>query len=283
MTIVFSNFIKLNEDEAFPKFTLLARKSAKVKVWIKGKESHIYKVKDVQKMKGELTRILLTVFSEGEEDKPFIDNKVFIGFSIKDVDYFSEGTVSVNDEDQELIVSIEGNTYRSEKRANERLLTFPHHQVYSYFKIDNKEDENVIQLNKTEDKEYINYKAKQKEDQLKDLSKHVDDISNLVGFRAMDLSSGGVAFTIASEYKGFFDANNTFSFYLMFNGEVFNVVHAKLIYVVDFVSRGSNNARYKVGLNFNPIVELSQQIEKILTSSNGIDAIQKEFEDFVDS
>tara|TARA_R110002072_G_scaffold534_1_gene3429 strand:+ start:41144 stop:41995 length:852 start_codon:yes stop_codon:yes gene_type:complete len=283
MTIVFSNFIKLNEDEAFPKFTLLARKSAKVKVWIKGKESHIYKVKDVQKMKGELTRILLTVFSEGEEDKPFIDNKVFIGFSIKDVDYFSEGTVSVNEEDQELIVSIEGNTYRSEKRANERLLTFPHHQVYSYFKIDNKEDENVIQLNKTEDKEYINYKAKQKEDQLKDLSKHVDDISNLVGFRAMDLSSGGVAFTIASEYKGFFDANTTFSFYLMFNGEVFNVVHAKLIYVVDFVSRGSSNARYKVGLNFNPIVELSQQIEKILTSSNGIDAIQKEFEDFVDS
>lgn len=284
MTIVFSNFIKLTKDKAFPKFSLLTRKGAKVKVWIKGKESHIYKVKDAQKLKSELTQILLSLFPEKEPDKPFIDQKVFIGFSIKDVDYFTKGKLSLNEEDDELFVSIEGNTYRSEKHANERLLTFPHHQVYSYFKIDNKEDaENVIPLGKTDDKEYINYKARQKEEQLKNLSKYIDDISNLVGFRAMDVSSSGVAFTITSENKSFFDENSTFDFYIMFNGEVFNVVNAKLVYIVDFISRGNSSPRYKVGLNFNPVVELSTLVNKILTSSNGIDAIQKEFEDFVDS
>lgn len=284
-----SNFIELNEEEAFPKIIALIKSSTNsVKIWMKGEESHFYKSADVQKLSGssDKSEILIKVFSEGEEeDQKIIGKHVYIGFSLNDVDYFSEGNVSVNETDGNLFIKLTGPVYRSENRANERLLTFPHHQVYAYFKIEKELEEgtNVIPLKKNEDEpEYLNYKQKQKEEMKKDLSKFVEDIDQLVGFRAMDISKSGIAFTVGHEEVPYFQDSRRYNFLVLFNGQVFKVKSAKMVYKVDFLSREKVGSKYKVGLHFNEVQPLTELVTQILRSSNAIDAVQKEFEEFVD-
>ena len=129
MTSNSSNFIKLSLEEMTPKLSLIAKQKEIMKVWKKGEESTLYRVKDFSVLKAPgSTEYLLSLFGEGEEcDDALVGQAILFTFSFNESDYFSEGIVSKDDIHDALVVRLKGEFYRSEKRINERLLTFPHH------------------------------------------------------------------------------------------------------------------------------------------------------------
>lgn len=280
-----ASFIKLSIEEMGTKLNNLAKQKEIIKVWIKGEASSLYRVSDYTVLKSpESADYLLTLFSEGEEsDQIFVGKKVLFNFSINDSDYFSEGSVSHDDIHNTLVIRLTDNFYRTEKRDNERLLTFPHHQVYAYFKVLNEKDEsNVIELKREEDKLYIDYKMKQKKELKERLKKKISDVEDLIGFRALDISRSGIAFIINNDESKYFKDNIKYSFYILFDGDIFVVKGANLVYKVDYVGGPEGKKRFKVGLNFNPVENLSKHIQELLRESSGVGSIQKEFEEFVD-
>lgn len=280
-----ANFIKLSIEEMGSKLTSLAKQKEVIKVWEKGHDSFLYRVKDYTALKTpDSADFFLTLFSEGEEsDLALIGKSVYFNFTLNDSDYFSEGKISHDDAHNTLVIRLVDNFYRTEKRDNERLLTFPHHQVYAYFKVLNEKNEsNVIELKREEDKLYIDYKNKQKKELKERLKKKISDVEDLIGFRALDISHSGIAFIINGDESKYFNDNNKYSFYILFDGDIFVVKGASLVYKVDYVGGPQGKKRFKVGLNFNPVENLSRHIVELLRESSGAGSIQKEFEDFVD-
>jgi hypothetical protein len=280
-----SNFIKLTLEEMTPKLSLIAKQKEIMKVWRKGEESTLYRAKDFSVLKSpESSDYLLSLFSEGKEcDDLLIGQDVLFTFSLNESDYFSEGVVSKDDIHESLVIRLKGDFYRSEKRINERLLTFPHHQVYAYFKVLNEKDEsNVIELKREEDKLYIDYKQRQKKELKEKLKKKISDVEDLVGFRALDISRSGIAFMVGEEETKYFNDKNKYSFYVLFDGDIFVVKGGSLIYKVDYVGGTGGVSKHKVGLNFNPVENLTVHITNLLRESSESTMAQKEFEEFVD-
>lgn len=280
-----ASFLKLSIEEMSPKLATLAKQKEVIKVWEKGKESFLYRVSDYTSLKTpDSTESFLTLFSEGEEsDQELIGKTVLLNFTLTSSDYFTEGVISFDDAHNTLVIKLMDNFYRTEKRDNERLLTFPHHQVYAYFKVlTEKNESNVIELKREEDKLYIDYKNKQKKELKERLKKKISDVEDLIGFRALDISRSGIAFTVNEEESRYFKDSIKYSFYILFDGDIFVVKGANLVYKVDYVGGSQGKKRFKVGLNFNPVENLTKHIVELLRESFGAGSIQKEFEDFVD-
>lgn len=280
-----ANFLKLTVEEMGTRLTLLAKQKEVIKVWEKGEDAFLYRVRDFSAMKtAEFSHYFLTLFSEGKEsDETLIGKKIFLTFSLKDSDYFTNGTVAYDDVNDNLVVNLAKTFFRTEKRGNERLLTFPHHQVYAYFKVLNdKEESNVIELKRDEDKKYIDYKVKKKQELKERLKQKISDVEDLIGFRALDISKSGIAFIINEDESRYFADDHKYSFYILFDGDIFVVKGADLVYKVSFVSGSQDKSRFKVGLNFTPVEKLTKHISNLLHESEDLDQIKEEFEEFVE-
>ncbi len=281
-----NNFIRLSHKEILPKFKVISNQKELVNVWAKGGDSLVYRVVEVQSLKLDGgTVVLITFFSEGKEaDNSILNKQVFLSFTLNEIDYFSEGFISLNETDGNLILKLDKDIYRSEKRINERLLTFPHHQVYAYFKMPKHDlnQDNIVPLKREDGELYLDYKKQRKQKLLDELSKKTDDVKDLVGFRALDISRSGIAFTVGATEGSYFDQAKRYPFKILFDGDLFEVPTSKVVYKVNFVNRGEGGACYKVGLNFNPVSELTQKIMEILRQSDGMDNAHKEFEEFIE-
>jgi hypothetical protein len=275
------NFLELSIDEVVNKLQILANNKEVVKVWAKGEESSFYRLCDILFLNNnDKYELLLSFFSEGEDqDATLVGKRAYISFHFNDVDYFAEGLMIHDQSNDKMVLKLEGSVYRSEKRDNERLITFPHYQVYAYFKIITKSEENVLPFKKSD--ELPNYKEKQKEDLKKKLSEKVKSIDDLVGFRTLDISRNGIAFVVNTNEEKHFKEDKKVSFYILFNNEIFLVKGAKLVYKVDYLNSGEEKNTYKVGLTYNPVPELTKHLSDLLYQSSQTDLGQKEFEDFI--
>lgn len=279
-----SHFLKLSLDEVSVKLGVLEKQKEVIKIWVRGEEAELYRVSDFFIFKSpENRKAYLSLFSEGKEsDDAYLGKKIFLTFNVKDVDYFAEGMVSYDEVHESLVVELDKDFYRSEKRSNERLLTYPHHQVYVYFKIqDEKDESNVIELKREEDKLYLDYKQRQKKELKEKLKEKVSDIDDLIGFRVLDISRSGVAFLIGEEEGKYFTGKSKYSFYVLFDGDLFVVKGADLVYKVDYVGGKEGKKRYKVGLTFKPVANLTHYVTELLKEGVESDTIKREFEDFV--
>lgn len=278
-----SNFIKLHLDEMMVKLKAVADQKEMIKIWIRGNDSQLYRCCDFFVFKGDEKRTaFLSLFSESKEiDDSFINKDIFLTFTLNETDYFSEGTVSLDEVHGHLIINLQEDFYRSEKRNNERLLTYPHHQVYVYFKVRTEKNEsNIIELKREEDKLYIDYKQKKKQELKEKLKEKISDIEDLLGFRVLDISKSGVAFLVGEEEQKFFSGKGKYSFYILFDGDIFVVKGANLVYKVDYI--GGQGSHYKVGLNFGPVEKLTNYVDAILKEGIQSDSVKKEFEEFID-
>lgn len=279
-----TNFLELEIEEVITKIQMLADNKEVVKIWTKGNDSSFYRLCDLLVLKtADKSDVLLSFFSEGEDrDATLIGKKAFISFHFNEVDYFAEGMMIKDEAHDKIILRLEGKVYRSEKRGNERLITFPHHQVYAYFKIIQKEESNVVSINKADDREYKDFKVKQKTDLKEKLSRKIDDLEDLVGFRTLDISKNGIAFVVSNDESIHFKEEKKLSFYILFNSEVFLIKGAKLVYKVNYLSGIENQKRLKIGLTYNPSEKLTTHLSSVLSQSASPDLTQKEFEDFID-
>lgn len=285
MTKKKANFLKLSVEEMGTKLSVLAKQKEVIKVWEKGEDAFVYRVTDYTVMKlPDSSNYFLTLFSEGKEsDDALIGKRVLINFSIKDSDYFSDGVVAADDVNKTLHIQLSRTFYRTEKRGNERLLTFPHHQVYAYFKVlTEKEESNVIELKRDEDRNYIDYKVKKKQELKERLKQKISDVEDLIGFRALDISRSGIAFIINEDESKYFAEDNKYSFYILFDGDIFVVKGADLVYKVNYVGGSQGTKRFKVGLNFTPVEKLTKHITDILSKDNDKGTTKEEFEDLVE-
>ncbi len=279
-----NNFIQFGHKEILSKLDILAKQKEVINIWIKGGKSHIYRVSEIQLLRDRNGgAIFIDLFSEGKEaDKSIINKRVFLSFALNDMDYFSEGLTQMGEDSEKLILKLDREVYRSEKRINERLLTFPNHQVYAYFKmpdsIFNQSNQASSQSN-DEDMEF-NYKMHRKKKLLEELAKKTNDIKNLVGFRALDVSRSGIAFTVGKSEENYFDQSKKYPFKMLFDGELFEFPTSKLVYKVDFSNHNKDGVTYKVGISFNPIPELTQKIMEAIHQNTDMDSLQKDFEKF---
>ncbi len=280
-----SQFLKLTLDEVSVKLAALEKQKEVIKIWVRGEEAQLYRVSDFHIFKSATDRkAYLSLFSEGKEsDDSYLGKRILLTFIINDVDYFTEGTVSFDEVHDTLIVELDKDFYRSEKRSNERLLTYPHHQVYVYFKIqDEKDESNVIELKREEDKLYVDYKQRQKKELKEKLKEKVADIDDLVGFRVLDISRSGVAYLVGEDEGKYFSEKAKYSFYVLFDGDLFVVKGADLVYKVDYVGGKEGTKRYKVGLTFKPVSNLTHYVTELLKEGVESDTMKREFEDFID-
>ena len=269
-------FTGLNLNEISSKVSSFTNSEKPIRIWGKDKEPFHAFVRDFNKSKITLDiSTSLEEFSNGE--------KKFINFSFNTVDYFVKGIVSSVD-NKEITIELEENVFKSEKRQNERLLTFPHHNVNAYFKVYSDSDSsNIISLNrvKNEKEEVLESFASER---MKEILKD-DAVADLMGFRILDLSSNGLSFFAnnreTSYFAGFEDDSNV-EFTLMFESKAFTLKCAEVIYIVDYVnSRASKVPMKKIGIQFNEDSDLQNQIESFINEKGALREVDKSFESFL--
>jgi hypothetical protein len=279
------NFIKLNQQELSAKIALLVSNNDRIIFWktspryYEGKASHF----DIRQ------KIYLTL------DKCNIHlrlhrERICLNFSLNDIDYFLRAKViEQSEEHSQIIVELEEECFRVEKRSKERLLTYPLYEVYAYIKYQKLKNANVVFLNRSDQKsrdfftEIDNVKKSKISQMAEDL--YMDESEDLVGFRVEDLSSSGLSFFASSKEKeNILDlfADEKFKLVLNFEMQVFNLDEASIVYKINYINaQFSGIPMYKIGITFKPLLSLKKKIEDLSGITVDLVDYQKEFEEFV--
>lgn len=278
-----TGFIKLTQKQVQPRIDQLVKSKANVKIWKKG-QKHIVCVLDSY---DNFDGIRLSVQSHAI-DETWLNKNILINFNYNKLDYFSKGLVeSTHSNDKSsMTIKLGPHIFRAEKREKERLLVFPHHQAYAYFRVDHIQDKtNVLAFNKHREK---NTKAFEKFDEMAKAKIFPDreNINELMGFRVLDVSEDGLSFLVNKKEGYFFEDENEkgrFDFTLLIDGDVFELKQATVVYNIHYVSSSASfGPMYKIAVQFEEQEALRNYLDKLLNDSTETSISQKEFEDFVD-
>lgn len=271
------NFLGLTLNEASNKLASFIDSGRTIRMWEKGESPELVLVTSLSS-----NNLIVDVKVDAES---WDLKKILLNFSFNNVDYFCKGIVT-DVVSNSVTLKLDQDVFKSEKRQNERLLTFPHHQAYAYFKVSsfNLDKDNVIAFQKNVDDKKIY------EEFLSDKQKHQSldgDISELMGFRILDLSATGISFSANNQETQFFaslEDNKGIAFTLMFDGDSYSCGNGNVIYIVDFVNpRASSVPMKKIGIQFNVHPELKNKIQEIISQSCDSLESEKDFESFLES
>lgn len=280
------NFIKLNLRELSSKISLLISSNNRIVFWkispryFEGRAISYSVINQKNFLTIERVGINIQILNE----------IVCLNFSVNDIDYFLRGRVVEQlEEDSLLIIELEDHCFRVEKRSRERLLTYPTYEVYAYLKFKKANKNNVISINKGEQKtkdffyEITNLQKSKIAAMASDL--FIDSDEDLVGFRVEDLSSTGLSFLASTKEKELIlDPLNTeaFSLVLKFEMQFLSLEEAVFVYKMNYINaQFSGIPMHKVGINFKHNAVLKERIEFV--SGIAIDLVdyQKEFEEYI--
>lgn len=280
------NFVKIPISELSTKFGTLVKSKSQVNLWCKGKVPIKHKAKEFQSAPNSS----LTFFKE-DDFKPGKGEKIYYSFRNTGFEYYGVGLAVKSKADDEFVIQMANEVFRSEKRGKERLLTFPHHQVYAYFELAGAKDlfretsnkSNIISLDGFR-KPLKEIKREVFTDPIKNFKKSVlDDDDNMMGYRVIDLSSNGIAFLVSAREKMIFDKPLNTKVVLLYNSTTFELSSSKIVYVVDSLTGSTKgNPLYKVGMTFDENEKLSDLVHRKLVSSNSKEGAQQDFEDFIE-
>ena len=280
------NFVKIPINELSTKFSALVQAKSQVNLWCKGKVPIQHKAKEFRTSSNSM----LTFFKE-ENFKPNKSEKVYYSFKHSGFEYYGIGLAVKSKVEDEFVLQIANTVFRSEKRGKERLLTFPHHQVYVYFEFagakelfrETSNKSNIISLDGFR-KPLKEIKREVFTDPVKNFKKSLlDDDDNMMGYRVIDLSSNGIAFLVSAREKMIFDKPLKTKAVILYNSTTFELSSAKIVYVVDSLTGSTKgNPLYKVGMTFDENENLSDLVHKKLESSNAKEGAQQDFEDFIE-
>ncbi|MCO4792898.1 MAG: hypothetical protein KC493_04250 [Bacteriovoracaceae bacterium] len=284
-----SNFIELDWTELIEDISNLVASKEKVKIWEKGDAPDLCEViNSHSNEEGEAFCQQLRL-RLGKVDESWKEKELFLQFTLNGLEYFTKGNVVEVLGNEDFWFEMSPHVFKVEKRGNERLLTYPHFQVYSYFKIQKQPDtENLVFLNKHIEANHNAFKKFQEltNEEILEAQDRVesDQDDELIGFRVLDLSNSGVAFLVNEKEKDYFtDTSSDLNITLLFEKEVFNLSSAKMVYNVDYVNpRMGNLPMAKIGFTFGETPELTTLVNKKIEESESEENIQKDFENFVD-
>lgn len=270
-------FKALNESEKLSKLAQLSKsKNSNIVVWKKGSsEKHKLKVCDFMRMRSQIQ--ILKDFP-----KELTSVEVLFSFELSGLSFFGKAKVVERLETQ-IWLDISGELYKSERRKNFRLLTFPHHSVYINFQIGKEKirTSNVLSIKGNSGEQtglfnnFLNLMGEESETETLDPEEYLR-------FRVLDISATGMAFQFGNIEREFFEGDEpTFNnSVLEFNKKMITIPELKILYVQDGYALDKSTTVTKAGVAFQNVdtnldAELSLLINKALRS------IESEFEGFL--
>ncbi|MBY0516588.1 MAG: PilZ domain-containing protein [Bacteriovoracaceae bacterium] len=269
-----THFTSLGDAEKKSKLWQLSSQNGSCTLWSKGdKEKQLYRVKDYNRDEGRL------LFHDEHVTFP-IGKEILGTFELNGVSFFFKGKVTTSSSDG-VSVSTSGEFYKSERRQNFRLLTYPIYDISAEFKLPESYAGGKV----------IDFRQKISQTGLfKSFLRIVDpgsenqELGSLVKMRVQDLSVTGLSIHIGSAELDWFKAGTEIKeLVLNISSDVIVIPKSKIVYVIDHIGHADRfHKKYKIGLRFE---DLPSQIDQKLGSKinellRSVDA-NKEFEDFL--
>jgi hypothetical protein len=262
-------FSKLDQAEKDNRLSAIASSRGRVTVWIKGqKEKHLLSV-----VKYDVQRGLLVLDTK---DDIFPNNAVTLcSFEFRGMNFFSQTTFlkSVGDF---ACLKFDSELYKSEKRTSYRLMTFPLHEVWAIFNL-----EEGYQGGKV-----IDFRTKQSStglfNKFLNLVEGDENDPSALKIRVQDLSTTGMALHIGELESKFFPTGAIFkNVRIKFVDEEVIIPETKIVYAVNFIGSDKNLKKLKLGVHFEKLPNaldhlLGKKINNLLRESDH----NKDFENF---
>ena len=279
------NFIKLTTEELSRKIALLVSNQSRIIYWKNSPRFYEGVAGSFDYDKKIILKIEKNQLSANLQDE-----RICLNFIINDIDYFLRGKVlSYDQEYDQLLVELEEDCFRAEKRNKERLRVFPVYDVMVYFKFKRIEEKNIIFLNKKEqtNRDFFAEIDNIQKNKIAGLARELEisDEEDLIGFRIEDISSNGLSFfATTKEKEKVLDrvATEELALIVVFEREVYQLQNASFVYKMNYInSQFSNMPMYKVGMNFKASASLKKKIEDVSGVTVDLINYQNEFEEFM--
>ena len=279
------NFIKLTPEELSRKIALLVSKQSRIIYWKNSPRFY-------EGIAGSFSfdkKIILKI-ERNQLSVNLLGERICLNFVLNEIDYFLRGKVlSYDEEYDQLVVELEEDCFRAEKRNKERVRVFPVYDVMAYFKFKRAEDKNIIFLNKKEqlNQDFFAEIDNIQKNKIAGLTKELElaDDEDLIGFRVEDLSSNGLSFfATTKEKEKVLDKVDLkeLPLIIIFEGQVYQLRDASFVYKINYInSQFSNMPMYKVGMNFKPSAALKKKIEEVSGVTVDMVNYQSAFEEFM--
>ncbi len=261
-------FTKQNDKEKQSKLGQVGSNSLEVTVWEKG--STIREKFTASEFHREDFYLILNSTVKSDNS----NKGVLYSFSINGVNFFGKGDLKELQKNRYHLSCLD-DLYKSERRENFRLLTYPHHDAYIQIPVEESEEEasNVV-----------DFKTKVSQTGLfKNFLDIVgDEESNLkdgfVKFRVLDVSVTGLAFQIGEIEKEFIEKQQFIEPAFVFFKEELEIPKIEIRYIVPLIQRSGR--AYKVGVKF---IDIDTNIDLKLGNliNNAMRDFESEFEDFI--
>jgi hypothetical protein len=268
-----TNFTTLTEAEKNSKLWQLATHKGQCTLWRRGQKERVkFRVKDFEK---ENSKLILHV----EQGSPTHGSDILGSFELKNVSFFFKSKIIVSSPNT-LVIDTSGEFFKSERRQNYRLLTYPIYDIDAYFSlpVDYQGGKVVDIRNKTSQTGLFRSFLKLVEPEAS------EKLGNRLRLRVQDLSVTGLSIHIGEIELPFFRTGEIIKdLEIDVAGEMFAIPLVKVVYVVDQIGHlESHQKKFKVGLRFE---KLSQELDlrlgkKINELLRQVDA-NHEFEDFL--
>lgn len=268
------HFKQLTEDEKQSKLTQLARSTEnKVTVWKKG-QTKKYNLSPVQYFRSKSE---IQVMGSIPDDH--IDQEVLYSYELSGLHFFGKCTLT-SPTKEKIYLNCKSELFKSERRANFRLLTYPHQKVFIHIEVpQNKDPEsNVISFNTGTNetglfKNFLNVIEEKEEETI---------IEGFIKLRVLDLSVTGLAILLGElENKLFTKINvDLGKMHLEFNGQILDIPNGKILYKLEQLASDKKTTIYKAGLQFLGIdTNLDEELSGLINQT--LRSLESEFEDFL--
>ena len=262
-------FSKLDQAEKDNRLTAIGNGRSKVTVWIKGqKDKHI-----LDALSYDAERSILTLDLQDDLYPTYAG--VLCSFELRGMSFFAE-TIFLKTSGNFACLKFAADLFKSEKRSSYRLMTFPIHEVWAVFNLDEAYEGGKV----------IDFRTKQSTTAIfsKFLNLVEGDDSNPVALkvRVQDLSTTGMSLHIGELESKYFPKEAVFkNVIIRFIDEDITIPEIKIVYAVNFIGSDKNLKKYKLGIHFENLSStldhlLGKKINSLLRESDH----NKDFENF---
>jgi c-di-GMP-binding flagellar brake protein YcgR len=268
------HFKKLTDEEKHSKLSQLARSTEnKITIWKKG-ETKKYDVSPIQYFRSKSD-----IQVDGDVSETLFGQEVLYSYELAGLHFFGKSKLVSLTKDK-MYLECHTELFKSERRANFRLLTFPHQQVFIHIPVPQEEQ---IKSN------LVNFSTKTSETGLfnnfldvindKGAEKIIDGHLKL---RVIDISVTGLAAQLGYTENSLFEEVNVElgPIELEFNGVMIKIPNAKILYKLDYLARDKKTRMYKAGIHFLEVnTNLDEELSNLINLT--LRSLESEFEDFL--